>query len=182
MEESSSINRGEEFSRLLVANQKRILGFIYTLVQDQHAAQDVLQDVSATLWRKFDDFELGTDFGAWAMCVSRFTVLNWRRKQQRLPVSLSDDTLEFLADEAVAVLSTSEDERQESLQKCLGRLPQKQHELVKARYLQDRDVSQIAKSQGRSVRTIYLRLEKIHGALLDCIENKRWQTPVPPSS
>ena len=180
MEQSSSSDRGEEFSRLLVANQKRILGFIYTLVQDRHAAQDVLQDVSATLWRKFDDFELGTDFGAWAMCVSRFTVLNWRRKQKRLPVSLADETLEFLADEAVAILSSPEDERRIGLQECLGRLPEKQRDLVKARYLQDRDVSQIAKTEGRSVRSIYLRLEKIHTSLLDCIENKRWQNPTPP--
>jgi RNA polymerase sigma-70 factor (ECF subfamily) len=182
MPDPSKVNRGEEFSRLLVANQKRILGFIYTLVQDRHAAQDVLQDVSATLWRKFDDFELGTDFGAWAMCVSRSTVLNWRRKQQKLPVALADETLGFLADEAVAYLSVPEDERRMGLEECLGRLPAKQRELIKARYLQDRDVAKIAKSENSNVRSIYLRLEKIHSSLLDCIENKRWKNPVSPTN
>ena len=60
--------------------------FIYSLVRGRHSSEDVLKDVSVVLWKKFDSFEIGTDFGAWAMCVARFTVLNWRRdrKNQRL--------------------------------------------------------------------------------------------------
>ena len=72
----------QAFSRLLVANQRRIYGFILTLVHDRAAAEDILQDVSALLWQKFDKFERGTDFAAWGMAVSRLTILNWRRKQK----------------------------------------------------------------------------------------------------
>ncbi len=178
MPSDPSDDHGAEFSRLLVANQKRILGFIYTLIQDRNASEDVLQDVSAILWKKFDDFERGTDFAAWAMCVARFTVLNWRRKKQKLPIALEDDTLEFLADQAVATLSSPEDERQAALQECLRRLPSKQLDLIRSRYMQDHDVTEIANSEKRSVRSIYLRLEKIHASLLDCIESKRWQHPL----
>ena len=55
----------QAFSRLLVANQRRIYGFILTLVHDRSAAEDILQDVSALLWQKYDKFEPGTDFAAW---------------------------------------------------------------------------------------------------------------------
>jgi hypothetical protein len=39
------------FSRLLVANQRRLYGFILTLVHDRAAADDILQDVSSLLWQ-----------------------------------------------------------------------------------------------------------------------------------
>ncbi len=167
-------SRGEVFSRLLMAERRRILGFIQVLVQDRAAAEDVLQDVSALLWTKFDQFETGTDFAAWAMCVARLTVLNWRRKQSRLPMALGDETLRLLADEAVAALSVPDDERREGLQECLQALPDAQLELLRAHYDRGEDVARIAQAAQRTTRSIYLRLEKIHAALLDCMQHKRW--------
>jgi len=172
--EHQNESRGESFSRLLMAERRRILGFIQVLVQDRSAAEDVLQDVSAVLWTKFDQFELGTDFAAWAMCVARLTVLNWRRKQAKLPVNLCDETLRLLADEAVAALSVPDDERRESLQECLRRLSQNQRELLRAHYEHGEAVVSIARTAQRTTRSIYLRLEKIHAALLDCMQHKRW--------
>lgn len=174
--ENNPDSRGETFSRLLMAERRRVLGFIHALVQDRTAAEDVLQDVSAVLWTKFDGFEIGTDFGAWAMCVARFTVLNWRRKQAKLPVALSDETLQLLADDAVAALSAPEDERRAGLQECLRRLPERQRELIRAHYERDEDIARIAQAERRTKRSIYLRLEKIHTALLDCIQRRRWET------
>lgn len=178
--ENRADSRGEMFSRLLMAERRRILGFIHALVQDRSAAEDVLQDVSAVLWTKFESFESGTDFGAWAMCVARFTVLNWRRKQAKLPVALADETLQLLADDAVAALSAPEDERRAGLQECLRRLPDRQRELIRAHYERDEDVARIAEAEGRTKRSIYLRLEKIHSALLDCIQQRRWAATVNP--
>lgn len=157
-----------------MAERRRILGFIQVLVQDRAAAEDVLQDVSALLWTKFDKFEIGTDFAAWAMCVARLTVLNWRRKQARLPVTLGDDTLQLLADESVAVLSLPDDERCEALQECLRRLPETQRDLLRAHYERGENVTAIAQAEQRTARSIYLRLEKIHASLLDCMTHKRW--------
>lgn len=45
------------------------------------------------LWRKFDQFQEGTDFAVWAMSVARFCALNWRRKQARLPLPRDDEFL-----------------------------------------------------------------------------------------
>ena len=166
------------FSRLLIAERKRILGFIFALVQDRTSAEDVLQDVSAVLWTKFETFEVGTDFGAWAMCVARFTVLNWRRKQQKVPVALSDETLQLLADDAVAALSAPEDERRAGLQECLRYLLPRQRELIRAHYERGEEVERIAQAERRTTRAVYLRLAKIHTALLNCIQHRRWESRV----
>lgn len=52
----------EEFTRLLVQNQKRIMGLILALVPNGPDADDILQETCAVLWRRFVEFEPGTNF------------------------------------------------------------------------------------------------------------------------
>jgi len=103
IETVSEQDRGERFSSLLISSRHRVYGFIYSLTQNHQASEDILQEVSTILWRKFDQYEEGTDFAVWAMSVGRFCVLNWRRKQARLPLNLEDADLMRLADEAISV-------------------------------------------------------------------------------
>lgn len=173
--ETGGDERGELFTRLMMSERKRIFRFIYSLVHDRHSSEDVLQDVSVVLWKKFDSFEIGTDFGAWAMCVARFTVLNWRRRQKKLPIALSDDTLQLIADDAVAKLSTESSNRSVNLTECIHKLSDRQRSLLRARYELDQDVDAIAKKENRTARSIYFRLEKVHCLLLECLNRKSWR-------
>lgn len=161
----------EEFSRLLMANQQRLFGFVYSLVHDSAATHDILQEVSTVLWRKFDQFEPGTDFGAWAMKIARFTVLNWRRQQAKLPLPLDEETLDALAEEAIEQ-SCQAEFREEALEHCLGKLDERDRGLLAERYDRDRPVVEIAKQEKRSRRAVYKHLTRLHGALLDCIETQ----------
>lgn len=126
------------------------------------------------LWRKFDQFEEGTDFAVWAMAVGRYCVLNWRRKQARLPLALEEADLIRLADEAVSV--ACEDDMRGNLKECMLNLPEKLKKVLRARYHRDLDVAEIAKLNKQSVRGVYLLLEKAHGLLLDCISRKLGKT------
>src|SRR2546426_2844133 len=134
---------GETFSRLLVANQQRIHGFILSLVHDRGAARDILQDVSVVLWRKFEKFEPGTDFAAWAMSVARLSIFEWRRRQDKLPLPLDDEQLTHLADEAVMV-SCDFEERREALRRCLKKLNERDHDLLHWRYVLNESVIRMA--------------------------------------
>lgn len=159
------------FSRLLVANQRRLYGFILTLVHDRAAADDILQDVSSLLWQKFDKFEPGTDFAAWGMSVSRLTILNWRRKQKKVPLPLDDQQFALLADEAVAV-SCQHEARQLALGECLQKIDTPGRELLVSRFEMSQSVTSIAERLGRSRVAVYKRLNRIQSLLLDCINEK----------
>lgn len=161
----------QRFSALLVANHRRIYGFILTLVHDRAAAEDIQQDVSAVLWQKFDTFEIGTDFAAWAMAVSRLTILNWRRKQKKVPFPLDDEQFALLADEAVAV-SCQHEARRVALNECLGRIDASGRELLASRFEMSQSVASIAEQLGRSRVAIYKRLNRIQSLLLNCINEK----------
>ena len=44
---------GAQLMRLMSEHQRRIFGYIYTLVPDRHDAQDILQETSVVICKKF---------------------------------------------------------------------------------------------------------------------------------
>lgn len=162
----------EKFTRLLVANQRRIYGFIFTLIQDHGATDDVLQETTSLLWEKFDSFELGTDFGAWAMRVARFKVLEWRRKQQRLPLPIEEELLIEMAAKAEEAQNHDGIGRREALEQCLSKLNERDMSLLNERYTLEKPVTRIASQMGRSRDAVYKVLARIHRDLQGCIKGK----------
>src|SRR5262245_8265994 len=77
------LDREEQFLQLFLANERRIYAFILALVPVWSDADDLLQETSAVLWRKLDEFQPGSDFVAWALKIARFEVLNYRKRQSR---------------------------------------------------------------------------------------------------
>lgn len=111
--------REARFMQLFLENEKRIFGFILSLVPHWTDAEDIFQETAGVLWNKFDDFHFDTDFLAWALTVARFQVLCYRKKRQRNRVRFSDRTLEVLADRLIAFMEPS-DRRQDALAHCLS--------------------------------------------------------------
>lgn len=169
---ASSSHSHELFTRLLVSNQRRIYGLIFTLVQDHNVADDILQDATTLLWQKFESFEIGTDFGAWAMRVARFKVLEWRRGQHRLPLPIEDELLQELAGKAEAAQLDSDVGREDALEHCLNKLSERDQSLLDERYRQQKSVSRMAELRDRTRDAIYKVLARIHRDLQDCVQGQ----------
>lgn len=158
----------EEFARLFSRNARRIYGFIMTLVFSHHDAEEVFQNTSVVLWNKFADFQPNTNFFAWASKVAYFEVLSYM-KQRRRSRMLSDESLDSLANAAVAI-SDDSSRRQEALEECLSRLSTSDRDLLHARYFHQQPPKQIASMQSRSVDSVYRALSRIHNMLLNCVQ------------
>jgi RNA polymerase sigma-70 factor (ECF subfamily) len=165
--EPSDLDR-EEFARLFSRNARRIYGFIMTLVFNHHDAEEVFQNTNVVLWNKFADFQPGSNFFAWASRIAYYEVLSLM-KQQRRNRTFSDEALELLANEAVA-MSDQSTERYEALEECLARLDPPDRELLQERYYYQRPPKQIAASRSKSVHAIYRALSRIHNVLLNCVQ------------
>jgi RNA polymerase sigma-70 factor (ECF subfamily) len=158
----------ERFVGLLLANERRVYGFIVSLVPHFSDADDLWQQTSTVLWRKFAEFEPGSDFAAWAMKIARYEVLKYRHRHAGSPMQFSDALADQLADEAAAV-GESANARAAALQDCLGKLTDRDRELIRLRYEQEHTTRDVARQAGRSVDAIYKALNRIHGSLLACI-------------
>ena len=56
-----------------------LLGVIYSIVRDRHAAEDLLQDTLLQAWRKLDSLKDAYRFRAWVSKIAINYALEWRR-------------------------------------------------------------------------------------------------------
>ena len=161
----------ERFLHLLMANHQRIYAFILGMVFNGSDADDVMQETTIVMWRKFAEFELGTDFVAWGVTIAKYQVLVFRQKQRSFPMKFSEETLLALEADADSMLSQL-DSRLDAMQRCLAKLKERDRELLHMRYTQDMTVKTVAERIGRSIHTVYKSLARIHDLLLRCIHRQ----------
>lgn len=167
---SSTADKTEEFLRLFAACQRRIHGLVVAMVPHTADAEDVFQTVSTSLWQKFDEFQPGTDFAAWALRFTRYAVLkHYEKLRRRGNLVFDEQLLDTLADDATRAVRQI-DRRQEALHGCLKRLPEHARTLLRMRYESGlKSCREVAERLGRSVEGVYKALGRIHEQLLRCI-------------
>ncbi|WP_397568318.1 sigma-70 family RNA polymerase sigma factor [Schlesneria sp. T3-172] len=165
------MNRNEEFIKLLTSSQSALYACILALLPDRVAAQDILQETNLTLWRKMDEFEIGTNFMAWATRIARYHILNYRRRLSRdrrvFDEPLFEDLCEIQSDRCDDANAYSD-----ALRRCLARLPADQRELLMSRYSSGGSVKQIAESRQQSVGAISQALYRIRETLVNCVSQQ----------
>ena len=160
----------KEFVYQLTDWQKRLFGYLTTLLGSLDDARDVLQETNLVLWQKMNEFEPGTSFGAWARKVAYFQALAFIRDRKRDKHLLNDALLEKFAAEETEV--SSEEEKEIALRDCLANLPDKHRTLISKRYRDQKSVKQLAAESGKKESATKTMLMRIRQSLLTCIESK----------
>jgi RNA polymerase sigma-70 factor (ECF subfamily) len=156
----------DDFSRLFVAHERSLYGFVFSLLPNRNEADDVLQDTMAQLWEHFDEFDRSRPFLPWAFRFAYRQVLMHRRKASTRRRFFSDVVVESLAEEYPNDPQW-EDLRCGALEQCLGRLSERQLSLVRHRYADGIALVELAKQLSRSVNSLYKSLQRIRTSLAD---------------
>ena len=146
---------GERFVRLFAQNQKRLLGYIYSLVPHAQNAEDICQKTSLVLWRKFQQLQPDGDFLTWACRVAYLEVCNFRRTRARDRLRFSDELLEYLAEDRLGDLDAM-NQRLDALRECVKQLRPPQQELIQPCLFQrgfDSPVGRAGAGEGRAERS-----------------------------
>lgn len=166
-----SMEQQKELMRLMTQHQRRLFGYIYTMLPNREAAEDILQETSLTICEKFSQFTPGTDFVAWAFQVAYWEVRRAKQKYARSRLVFGEDALAAVAATA-AEMAPEMDVRHEALQHCLKKLHPRDREFVLLRYESPQGVEAAAKRVGRSLFAAYKALNRIRKLLLDCVSNR----------
>jgi RNA polymerase sigma-70 factor (ECF subfamily) len=164
-------DRGEPFVRLYLQHQKRIQGLILALVPRGADADDVLQEASAVMWQKFGEFELGTNFAAWALRIARYQVMAYYSTRKRERARLSDESLDAVV-ESLAKRPEREEDRSLALEGCLAGLDRSDRDLLDLRYRGGASVGDLARRTGRTAFAVYKSLNRAHDRLLQCMRGR----------
>ena len=159
-----------QFLRLYVDNEESLRGYVRSLLPTLEDAREVMQNTAAILWKKFEQLDDPENFRKWAFGVARFEVLSYRRDKARDRHVFSEELLVQLASEAEKLSEQTLDEIR-ALKKCLGKLPDKQRELVSEAYSEKIKINEIARREGRSAMSVYKVLHRARIALADCVQS-----------
>lgn len=162
--------RAEHFIQLLAANERRLAAYVMTFVSAAADADDVLQETKLALWRSFDQFQPGTNFGAWARQAAFNRILDFRKRKGRENRRLvfSDDCMKQLADTFESNAEQRESEM-EQLSNCVARLSPSHRQIVTLRYAEGLPVEQLANRIDRTVAATYRVLSRVRLNLRDCV-------------
>jgi RNA polymerase sigma-70 factor (ECF subfamily) len=170
--------RLDAFVRLLGQNQRRIFTYVMALVPSWNDAEEIVQETNLVLWREFGQFELGTNFAAWACKVAFHQVLAWRKRKQRDRLQFTPAFLEAVAEEASTAADLLE-ERARIMAGCIAKLPDVQREMLRLRYSDGLPIDAVARQVDRSVEAVYRALSRIRQSIHQCVTQTLAQEGVP---
>ncbi len=170
--------RHDQFLREFTSNELAIRAYVRRLVPTRADADDVMQEVSVVLWKKFDEFRPDGDFRAWAFGVARFAALAWRRDKARDRLVLDEEVVTKLAAETAADEPLLQGQR-DALEACMDKIEPRQRELLMEAYQPESRIREVARGSGRSVAGFYQWLHRTRRTLLDCVRRTLLQRPSP---
>ena len=159
------------FVRLLLKNEPSLRIYARMMLPRWDAIDDVIQEASAVMWRKFDTLDDPVNFLPWAKAVVRFEAFRYRRDKARDRLVFCEDVYDVLLGETTARKNPGGTERLDALRKCMSTMAENYQELLLAPYLGQGRVKQMAMASGRTANSLYKLLTRLRGKLIQCVES-----------
>lgn len=156
------------FVNELLQNQRRLYGFVLTIVADPNEADDLFQETAAKLWQIADEYDVSRPFMPWACAVAFNVIRNSQSRRRRDRHIFSDGLMRELADAAVEETIWLDD-RRKALADCLAVLSDEQRRSINLCYDGQHTLQQVADSLGQNREGFYKKIQRIRRALMDCV-------------
>jgi RNA polymerase sigma-70 factor (ECF subfamily) len=168
-----------EFAEHLRAHQSLLFGYIHALLHNLNDADDLFQQTTLVLWKKFDQYDRRRSFLSWSCGVARFEIANFLRGRGRQRLYFTDE-LNLLLIEAQQEIKHDElEERRQALINCTAKLRASDRQLLEDCYCDSNGVTEVARRHGRSPQSVYNSLRRIRRALFECIRRTLAQQSEP---
>ena len=122
-----------DFVALLATCQRPIFLYAMSLLGNVDDAEEVVQESGLVLWKKFQEFQPGTDFIRWACQIARYQSLKVRARRFRGPQVFSNEFLAMIATASEEKTQAELESRRQALSQCLQELKAADRELIARR-------------------------------------------------
>lgn len=156
---------------LLTTSHDKLFGYLMSLLGRWHDVQDVLQSSSLLMWRKFETYESGSNFVAWASTICFYEAKNFRRLAARSHLKFDDDLLATLASERLIDLDL-QGRRFAALEHCLNEVGPAERELLRTACADHGGITELAVRLQRAPRTLYNKLTLLRRRLTECVQRR----------
>jgi RNA polymerase sigma factor (sigma-70 family) len=158
------------FADLYKATSSRVFGVIVRMMHDRGEAEDILQEVFATAWRRADTFDPARGSAiTWLITLGRNRTID-RMRQHREELLGNDDAPE-IADEAASPAAAAEaSQERRRLEECMERLEPQQGRAVREAFFTGATYSELAKKLAVPLGTMKSWIRRSLMQLKTCLE------------
>ncbi|MGI9474551.1 MAG: sigma-70 family RNA polymerase sigma factor [Rubripirellula sp.] len=162
------MNQSEEFLRLLTDSQGRLFAYIAAAFGDFDRANEVLQETNLVMWRKSDEFEMGSNFNAWSMRIANFQIMSYRQRHLRDKLLFDQALVDQIAQRAQE-RSESYATRMKQLDSCINKMPIRYRDVITRRYHHGESLQEIGEGLKQTPNAIGQLLFRVKKKLFECV-------------
>lgn len=167
-------SKSARFFKLFTGVNSRLYAYLMIMVHNKDAAEELVQETAALLWARFDEYEEGTNFGAWAVAIARLKALEFLRGRRKSQM-IFDDRFYELVSEKAARSSEELPDQIEALRACLEKLSENQKKLLSMRFKKNITIKMISQITGRPLGSLYHYFSKLTRTLGECVNRQLMQ-------
>lgn len=164
-------DRLRTLSSRFMAERHVLLGFIYGMIRDLAAAEDILQEIWLRLADAADKDEPILDPGRWCRGVAKNLILHYWRDRRAAKV-IADSELLDLVEQAMNEAPDHWAERRQAVLECIDRLPKQSKRLLDLKYDRGLSFAAMADLLKRTKDGLKMAMCRLRQALLECAERK----------
>lgn len=160
----------------LVANRGKLLAYVWSIVHDFHATEDIYQEIVVAAMSHAEEIHDEEHLLLWARQAARFRGIDWLRRQNRQPLLLDDDVLDLLEGQWSRFDAAPAHVWTDAMRACVSTLTDYARQLIGLRYVEGLSGVEVAQRVGRTPKTVYVALGRIYRQLEDCIQRRMAST------
>ncbi len=170
-------HNAESFLRQITPVQGKVFAYIISRWPNRADAEEIMQETMTTLWSKYDDYEQGTDFLAWAVTVAKYKIMSWRKKKAHQALQFNEEAMKVLDNRSNEFLKRY-DTRIGALKECIEKLTKSDKTLIELKYFKELPVKRISIRYGITPRAVYKTLSRVHSLLMRCVRRNLGEVAV----
>jgi RNA polymerase sigma-70 factor (ECF subfamily) len=148
----------------------KLCGIILRILRRRELAEEVLQDVFLTIWRRAEDYNMTLASPmTWMAAIARNRAIDEIRKVRLTVVDTPVEELNVADSGKLASERMEIEESTRRLEKCLDRLTEPHREMVKLAYLHGWSRDALGRKYGRPEGTIKTWLHRSLKQLKECL-------------
>lgn len=164
-----SYRAGDEaaFKQLLDKHLGSVYAFVFQLVRDRAAAEDVAQETFIKAWRHLGRYDTDRPFRTWLFAIAKNAAYDWLKKKRSIPFSaFTDDSdggvpFENIPDpEPLPTEFLMRADASVELARVIGQLPEKYRSLIALVYQEGFSLHEAAEILGESYNTVKSRHQR----------------------
>lgn len=159
---------------------KPLYNFIFQLVLDKEAANDITQDVFVKVWKNLSSYDSQKKFSTWIFAIAKNTAFDFLKKKKAIPFSAfknadESNILEYIEDETILYsheLLQKMDNTKEA-EEMLASLPVQTRTILLLHHVHGLTLVEIAEIMGHSINTIKSKYRRAIILLREQISSKK---------